>query len=472
MAIASRSILSLAVLLASGFLALAEPAPPAPPPPAAYPVAEHRPYPAVVKSGETVVYDPALVPKGIAGVGLTGDQITRAINRGRDYLWPILKKRAAAPAWIPSGPDLLITLALLHAGAQTTYPEFDALSRRLVASLNPDQLGTYEIPLAIMMAEQVSGDFAGPDGAKMRDGFVRPLAKHVIESQGVLGAFPYNWSRDRSLRLAGWPGPAAVPDPGEVLRRTTVPKKIDDGDNSTTQYAAIALWRAARAGLALDTAIWTRCRQETANREVPGGGWMYTKPGKDPVAYGSMTLAGICTIALCRIHENAEPFEDPSIQRGLAWMVANFTVSENPGLKKHLYYYLYGLERVGGILCVEFIGDREWYPLGARFLIDAQAAEGFWFRNDREQDTAFALLFLTRATGSPVRPGRLLTTAPEYVLLDGQGREVARGLLGDGRSVPAGEYTLRVTIGDVTFTKAITVPEGGTVTVTPADLAR
>jgi hypothetical protein len=70
--------------------------------------------------------------------------------------------------------------------------------------------------------------------------------------------------------------------------------------------------------------------------------------------------------------------------------------------KEWLYYYLYSVERVGRILNTELIGRQEWYPLGARQLIDLQEANGAWRGDSYEKDvrlaTSFALLFLTRAT--------------------------------------------------------------------------
>jgi Ca-activated chloride channel family protein len=125
------------------------------------------------------------------------------------------------------------------------------------------------------------------------------------------------------------------------------------------------------------------------------------------------------------------------VERGLGWLDDHFTVAENPGRSTYRMYYLYSLERVGRVLDTEFIGDHEWYPLGARALLDGQRPDGLWPDDPSEDDvrvsSSFALLFLTRATPTlaPVArhggPGLLRTAiaspppATVYVILDASG---------------------------------------------------
>lgn len=457
--------IGIAVLLAAGATALGQPAPvPATGPAGAYRVAEHRPYPEVIKIGEIVVYDPALKPRGIAGVGLTGDQVTRAIDRGRDFLWPILKKRVAQAKWVASRDDLLACLALMHAEAQKQYPEFDALVVRILDNINPECLGNYEAPLVIMMAECYGQKYAE---------LMARTAQRVIDSQGPRGTFSYNWGDARTPRFQANRAQTLPAEGKRPLARAAANRRKPDGDNSVTQYAVLALWRTAAAGYGIEAQAWELCRQETAKRQAKDGGWAYNGPA--PKSYGSMASAGVGTTSLCLIHQNKEPLDDPSVRRGLEWLVKNWSVSENPGSKDYLYYYIYGLERLGSILGTEFIGPHEWYPLGARFLVDNQGANGSWGKRDAEHDTCFALLFLTRATGSlskPQTPGTLQTLVPEFAVFDKSGKEVARGPLGQSKTLPGGAYIVRVSIGDMQFEKAVVVPAGGSVTVAPADLIR
>jgi hypothetical protein len=89
-------------------------------------------------------------------------------------------------------------------------------------------------------------------------------------------------------------------------------------------------------------------------------------------------------------------------------MTTRWTFDRNPGYSWFHYYYLYGIERVGVLTKREFIGDQQWYNTGARWLVDQQGEAGSWqaedwgathvpYRTDTV-DTAFALLFLRKAT--------------------------------------------------------------------------
>ena len=56
---------------------------------------------------------------------------------------------------------------------------------------------------------------------------------------------------------------------------------------------------------------------------------------------------------------------------------------------------MYALERVGMLYGTEIMMTHEWYPEGAKQLIDDQKG-GSW--GDGTRDTCFAILFLKRAT--------------------------------------------------------------------------
>ena len=88
----------------------------------------------------------------------------------------------------------------------------------------------------------------------------------------------------------------------------------------------------------------------------------------------------------------------------MAWLAHYFSVDENPGSNKWLYYYLYGLERIGALLGVERIGEHPWYLEGAESLLERREQGGSWVQKEREADTCFALLFLERATAPSSGP--------------------------------------------------------------------
>jgi hypothetical protein len=47
---------------------------------------------AAIRADGIQVFHPELKPKGLAGVGLKPEDVNRAIERGREYLWGHLKK--------------------------------------------------------------------------------------------------------------------------------------------------------------------------------------------------------------------------------------------------------------------------------------------------------------------------------------------------------------------------------------------
>ncbi len=129
-----------------------------------------------------------------------------------------------------------------------------------------------------------------------------------------------------------------------------------------------------------------------------------------------------------------EPFSAP-LARGLGWLETGDNV-----LGRLEGYTLYGIERVGVLLGLDFLGDHEWYPEGCKFLLSKQGEDGSWSKvegtEDAVQATCFALLFLTKATRPIAAPkggsGTLrtavkgdLAAGPKdeglYVILDASG---------------------------------------------------
>ncbi len=223
-----------------------------------------------------------------------------------------------------------------------------------------------------------------------------------------------------------------------------------DGDNSCTQFAALGLWSGVRAGIKVEPEVWQRLLQAMLRGQNRGnaadrqGGWGYRGVSSP---YGSMTCAGICTTALAinQLSKQADIKHDLRIRNGLSWLARHFSATKNPESKKWEYYYIYSLERVGQIVGVDFVGKHEWYPLGARSLVQRQHKDGSWTGSGNESDprlaTAFALLFLTRATPEldaapepePTGPGQLTTsvrlpnrTHRVYLILDASGSMLAQ----------------------------------------------
>jgi hypothetical protein len=383
-------------------------------------------------------------PQGLAGVGLTPEQVNAAIDKGADALWKFLKEND-----LGENKELgdateheLCALALVHAGAHKRFPDFNVALRKYLDSIDTGRvaaIGTYRRGILCMLIESYGDPKYLP---KMRE-----AARYLMETQGPHGTWDYSPSVPDEVLAAekaqaaraplNVTGGAPVGKPPEPMKRLTPLTANGDKDNSVTQYGLLGLNAASRAGIKMPAEAWKRALDETRRRQDEDGGWNYEDGGD---SYGSMTAAGVCAIALCR-HELGEkqPLDDPAIEKGLGWLDAFFSASSHPRNLGNdwLYYYLYSMERVGRILDTEFIGTHEWYPLGAQFLVGAQQPGGLWKNADGDEQnerlaSSFALLFLTRATVSlspePRHggPGTLATsaTAPTnrlYLILDASG---------------------------------------------------
>lgn len=181
-----------------------------------------------------------------------------------------------------------------------------------------------------------------------------------------------------------------------------------DGDNSNSQYAALGLRACHDAGIEIpeevtDLALhwWELCHQKD-------GGFGYGGCGvTNEASYGSMTAGALGSYAIWKYIKNPKTKDlskDPALAKASKWIERNFSVRDNPHGKGELsrfhYYYLYALERAGMLLGIEKFGEKEWYALGALYLLQKQKTDGSWIGAGGVdwQDTCFAILFLRRGT--------------------------------------------------------------------------
>lgn len=344
------------------------------------------------------VEEPRREPRGLAGVGLTPEDVNRAIDRGAEFLWKLVRDEDVKKGRQKFGDmeeHYLASLALVHSGAHRKFPDFDAALRGLLAKYDPLEEGVYVAGVVGMTVEAY--------GDPSLYGALERVVRYLLDAQGERGAWDYRGGAKvlsepaRVLEVLG-----GLPPGGrsrEELSRAVDWKLGSDGDNSVTQFALLGLHAASRSGYRIWPETWKRALAETVRRQSRDGGWAYTTGG----SYGSMTAAGVCALAICR-HELGVPdySKMDDLLRGRAWLAKHFTVEENPESSDWQYYYLYSIERAGRLLDTEFIGEHEWYPTGARWLIDHQRPDGGWVGPGSERDprlaTSFALLFLTRAT--------------------------------------------------------------------------
>lgn len=351
--------------------------------------------------------------------------VDAAVDRGVEFL---LAQQLRDGSWTAnedayrSGQTALCTYALVKSGVPPDHP---AVARALAFLEGHPPRETYTVACHLLALEAV-GDAA--HAARIEE-----LAGALVDWQEK-GVWGYPYKLDRS-------GGA-----GDLATRP---------DLSNSQFAALGLRAAAGAGVDVPARTWEHLlraayafqeeprRIEAAREEGRSGsgersvaGFRYRLEDEIDVT-GSMTAAGVCVVAICRealdgrLRGRAARDAQRSIELGLEWLGAHFTVRHNPGKDRYLLYYLYGLERVGALLDVERIGDHAWYVEGAQHLLATQTGAGAWAAQDAEADTCFALLFLRRATARAPRSGEDAVVAGRHSS-PGEGEGVF--LFGSGES--------------------------------------
>ncbi|MEO2162837.1 MAG: LamG-like jellyroll fold domain-containing protein, partial [bacterium] len=196
----------------------------------------------------------------------------------------------------------------------------------------------------------------------------------------------------------------------------------DNADLSCTQYAALGFWGAAQLGVEIDIKVWRRMiervmKSQPSVVEVPWfqiegeqrsgkrriAGFTYHEGGEQRDATGTMTTAGLCVLQIPNMLEGrklgatAMRAVDAGRVLGMAWLAHYYPMDGHPRVGNNLYYYLYGLERVGAYMAVNEIGGNPWYQDGAMTILKRQKGQGAW---GSTSDTSFALLFLRRASAA------------------------------------------------------------------------
>lgn len=196
-------------------------------------------------------------------------------------------------------------------------------------------------------------------------------------------------------------------------------------DLSCTQYGAFAYRIARQQGVKIPKRAWSDLAHSVLKYETYPGGFSY-RPGGE--ATGSMTVAGLTVLAVCKqaLPKGKYPRQwrkdlEAAERNGMRWLAEHFEPDQNPALdegkrKRWTYYYLYSVERLAALLNVERFGSHDWYWEGADFLIEVQGDEGQWASTygEAEPNTAFALLFLNRATASSTGPGASRSQGRHY----------------------------------------------------------
>jgi hypothetical protein len=320
-------------------------------------------------------------PPPAAAAPLPADAIQQSIEKARGWL---LKQQRPDGAWVSAmrggtdnvGPTGLVMLALANAGITADDP---AMRQALdwMRAQNPSD--TYSVSLHTLALAMLAPD---------RDRAILERNVAWLElAQVKQGATQGSWSYDQ---------------------------KRAEGDNSNSQFALLALHEAARAGVKVKDETWLRAQQYWVGCANPDGSWGYTIGNLG--GSGSMTCAGIASVWITAEHVGAPDARAAAdavsccggggspdvLERGLKWLGKRFSVEENPGTggQTWLFYYLYGLERVGRFTARRFIGENDWYLEGAEMFVRVQDRLTGRFNAPRLEDpivaTSFALLFLAK----------------------------------------------------------------------------
>jgi len=299
-----------------------------------------------------------------AGDGATQAQISAAINRGADYL---LKRQQLDGSWRPdehkyvSGQTGLALYTLIKSGVSPRHPSITRGFAYLRA--NPPR-HTYGIACCLMAAH------AADPAQHIEE--IEIWTEILLECQGQ--GFSYPGGHE---------------------------------DLSLTQYGCLGMRIAEASGLEIPSKIWEQCIDYALNIQRDDGSFSY-KQGT--AVTGSMTAAGVAIIELGRqalsarkdLSKRDARVLDAAIEDGASWLGDHMSIEAAPPSRWHLYY-LYGLERVGGLTGRKAFGTHDWYREAANYLVGRQHASGRWGtgndnNNEPHPGTCFGVLVLKRAT--------------------------------------------------------------------------
>jgi hypothetical protein len=302
---------------------------------------------------------------------------------------------------------------------------------------------TYSISLAIMFLDRLEEEADVP--------LIQSMTVRLLAGQTGAGGWTYNCpsmggDEDRRLmdllkkrnelkgarempkkkKLEEGVRPELPKEIQAMLRNITPPKPINpqpgagggtaallaisnaEGDNSNTQFAALALWVARRNGMPVEDALM-RVESRFRRAQHQDGGWNYvntTQPMPPDWSFpAAMTCSGLIGLAVGQgiAKDNKDLNKDPNIKAGFTNLAAHLQalsgVSALGGRQEKGFYFLWSLERVAEVYGLKMIGKTDWYRWESQVLLESQQAdEGLYGEYDRGGvDTCFALLMLSRA---------------------------------------------------------------------------
>ena len=291
----------------------------------------------------------------------------------------------------PTGRTAIAALALLEAGMPVQTPQIAAAIDWL--GRTPAD-GTYAIAARLMV------------WTRLNDRFL-PAAERA--TRRLLERF--------SIEGGGW-------DYGPNARARFV-------DQSLTQFATQAIADATARGIDIPDRLVEIIRRRFLARQRPDGGWGYRD--LDDPARGSMTAAGLATLAICQrldagsSHEQAQT--NAAIGASIDWLDRHFDSESNPGCHRWHLYWIHSLERAARATGIRRFGGQDWFSecaksIHRRLFVD-DATTGLRIRGrPRIERLAFALFVLQRGL-DPIA----------FTCFDSTGETPTQDLLGDAVAV-------------------------------------
>lgn len=337
-------------------------------------------------------------------------EVDAAIAKGMEWL---LKQQPASGNWplypeYYGGSEAIAALALFACD-----PERKAGDEALRSAMGFEPTKTYQAAVTMMAIEMKRTPPGEAD--LLRSGAIEKPVRNLVPREREWMEKGAKFLRETAAGPGKWHYPSE--HHGGRFRPP-------EPDLSNSQYGVLGLLAAQRCGVPTEEGLWLGIlrsflqAQEREGKAVATGGpaprgWPYRF---GDVASGSMTCAGIASVAIARgvlleaggnrLPPDVAADAEKAIADGFAWLDARWTVEEAPHADGHprkwLHYHLYALERAGILTGTKAVGAHDWYGEGALHLLLTQHAEGWWTEETgnlprKIADTAFALLFLKRA---------------------------------------------------------------------------
>ncbi len=341
-------------------------------------------------------------------------KVDTAVEKGSGYLRKAFSDRNRVANHPLSGKfdmDELVLYTLLHAGVDPKDGTVAALVGRLTSR---DIERTYNAALCAMALEAYD--------SKSYQWRIAQCAQHLVDNQAANG----QWSYGMKIKLpsnvptgppSGGSTPGSTKSLPSIKIRKGEAKGPATGDNSNSQYAALGLRAAAKAGITVPADVIALAAKWWEEGQRGDGSWGYNDEGMTGDAgYGAMTAGGAASLIILKDLEKKDGSKgNAPVKKALDWMGANLDYTRNPSYHNAWmwqFYWIYAVERAADLAGVDKVGSHAWYPEGAQYLIDNQKADGSWngLSSDGKEsvggviaDTCFAILFLRRATKAKPR---------------------------------------------------------------------